>query len=74
MADRSAHPRDKPVQHLLLPRLLKIDHQLVAFDGGNIVVVEFLAEGAIADGKGGVECGEGLSPPGDCPFAPTAAD
>ena len=47
-----SHPLHKAIHHALLPRLVEIDGQLVAVDGGNVAVAEFLVEDAVAEGEG----------------------
>ncbi len=55
-----SHRRDKPVQHAFLAGLVEVDGQLVAFDGGDVAVAEFLVEDAVADAEGGGLVGNGF--------------
>lgn len=48
-----SHPLHETIHHALLPRLVEVDGQLVAVDGGDVAVAEFLVEDAVAEGEGG---------------------
>lgn len=52
-----SHPLHKPVQHPLLPRPIKVDRQLVAFDGRDVAVAELDVKDAVAEVefRGGVD-------------------
>src|SRR5262249_40600878 len=56
-----SHPLDKAIHHPLLPRLVELDGELVAVDGGDVAVAEFLVEDAVADR----ELGDGAGGFGD---------
>ena len=47
--DGNSNGLNKPVQHLLLAGLVEIDGELVAFDGRDVAVAEFLMEDSVAD-------------------------
>ena len=47
-----SHPPHKAIHHPLLPRLVELDRQLVAVDGDDVAVAEFLVEDAVAGRKG----------------------
>src|SRR5712672_3251628 len=48
----NSHPLHKAIHHLLLPRPVEGDGELVALDLHHIAVAEFLVEHAVADGVG----------------------
>src|SRR5215470_6935818 len=48
-----SHPLDVFVEHPLLAGLVELHHELVAVDGGDVAVAEFLVEYAVADREGG---------------------
>src|SRR5262249_44935117 len=48
-ARRRSHPLHKTIHHPLLARLVELDGELVAIDGGDVAVAEFLVEDAVAD-------------------------
>ena len=50
-------PRHKTIHHALLPRAVELDRQLVAVDGGDVAVAEFLVEDAVAEREGGDRAG-----------------
>jgi len=58
---RFSHPLDKTIHHALLARLVELDGELVAVDGGDVAVAEFLVKDAIADR----ELGDGAGGFGD---------
>jgi hypothetical protein len=58
--ERPWHPLHKPVQHPLLPGLVEIDGELVAFDGDDVAVAEFQVEDAVADREGRRGVGDGF--------------
>ena len=49
----SSHPLDEAIHHALLAGLVERDGELVAVDGGDVAVAEFLVKHAVADGEGG---------------------
>src|SRR5262249_39848100 len=60
-ARRRSHPLHETIDHPLLPRLVELDGELVAVDGGDVAVAEFLVEDAVADR----EVGDGAGGFGD---------
>src|SRR5262245_63542989 len=48
-----SHPLDETIHHPLLAGLVEGDGELVAVDGGDVAVAEFLVEYAVADGEVG---------------------
>ena len=50
---RLSHPLHKTIHHALLAGLVELNRQLVAVDGGDVAVAEFLVEDAVAEGEGG---------------------
>ncbi len=48
-----SHPLHKTIHHPLLPGPVELDRQLVAVDGGDVAVAEFLVEDAVAGREGG---------------------
>jgi drug/metabolite transporter (DMT)-like permease len=56
-----SHPLHEAIHHPLLARLVELDGELVAVDGGNVAVAEFLVEDAVADR----EVGDGAGGFGD---------
>ncbi len=52
---RDSHPLHETIHHALLARPVELDRQLVAVDGGDVAVAEFLVEDAVAprEGRGG---------------------
>src|SRR5215831_2622758 len=57
----ASHFLDKAIHHPLLASLVELHDQLVAVDGGDVAVAEFLVEDAVADG----EVGDGAGGFGD---------
>ena len=49
MAPFFSHPLDKTIHDPLLPGPIELDGQLVAVDGGDVAVAEFLVEDAVAE-------------------------
>ena len=47
-----SRPLHKTIHHALLAGLVEMDGELVAVDGGDVAVAEFLVEDAGADGEG----------------------
>ena len=45
--DEGSHPLHNTIHHALLARLVEADGQLVAVDGGDVAVAEFLVEAAL---------------------------
>ena len=43
-----SRPLHETIHHALLPRLVELDGELVAVDGGDVAVAEFLVEDAVA--------------------------
>ena len=56
----SPHPLHKPVQHPLLPGLVEIDGELVAFHGHHVAVAELHVEDAVACREVGGGVGDGF--------------
>src|SRR6266849_4242030 len=54
---RESHPLHVFVEHPLLAGLVEVHDQLVAVDGGDVAVAEFLVEDAVADREGGDRAG-----------------
>jgi hypothetical protein len=50
---RFSRPLDETIHHALLARLVELDGELVAVDGGDVAVAEFLVEDAVAEREGG---------------------
>jgi hypothetical protein len=50
-----SHPLHETIHHALLAGAVELDRQLVAVDGGDVAVAEFLVEDAVAqrEGRGG---------------------
>src|ERR1700688_1760629 len=48
-----SHPLHKRIHHALLAGLIELDRQLVAVDGSDVAVAEFLVEDAVAGREGG---------------------
>jgi hypothetical protein len=48
-----SHPLHKTIHYALLAGLVELNRQLVAVDGGDVAVAEFLVEDAVAEGEGG---------------------
>ena len=46
-----SHPLHKTIHHALLAGLVELNRQLVAVDGGDVAVAEFLVEDAVAEGE-----------------------
>src|ERR1700730_11446872 len=60
-----SHPLHVTIHHALLARLVELDDELVAVDGGDVAVAEFLVEHAVADrevGDGAGRLGDQLGP------------
>src|SRR5687768_7544972 len=51
---------DEAVEHLLLAGLVEVDGELVAFDGRDVAVAEFLVEHPVAELEGGGRVGNGF--------------
>jgi hypothetical protein len=49
----SSHPLHKTIHHALLAGAVELDRQLVAVDGGDVAVAEFLMKHAVAEREGG---------------------
>jgi len=49
----ASHPLHETIHHALLAGFVEVDGQLVAVDGGDVAVAEFLVEDAVAEGEGG---------------------
>lgn len=56
----ASHRSHKPVQHAFLAGLVEVDGQLVAFDGRDVAIAEFLVEDAVADAEGRGLVGDGF--------------
>jgi hypothetical protein len=50
---RPSRPLHETIHHALLAGLVELNGQLVAVDGGDVAVAEFLMEDAVAEGEGG---------------------
>ena len=50
---RLSHPLDECIHHALLAGLVELNRQLVAVDGDDVAVAEFLVEHAVAESEGG---------------------
>src|SRR6202451_3152652 len=54
---KNSHPLHKTIHHPLLPGPIELDRQLVAVDGGDDAVAEFLVEDAVAERERGNRAG-----------------